>query len=58
MSIDNFFTWQQIAKIINIYESELADGNISRYGTAKDVRPTCERILEKYKQFYESKSEQ
>ena len=41
--------WKDIALIITIYEQEVAAKNISRYGTAKDVKPYSEKILEQYK---------
>ena len=48
-------TWQDIAKIITIYEQELEEGNISRYGEAKDLQPYCERILEKFNELKQKK---
>ena len=44
----NKLTWQDIAKILSIYELEISSGNISRYGDAPDVKPTSERILSKF----------
>ena len=44
----NELTWQDIAKILTIYELEISSGNISRYGDASDVKPTSERILNKF----------
>ena len=44
----NELTWQDIAKILSIYELEISSGNISRYGDASDVKPTSERILDQY----------
>ena len=41
-------TWQEIAKIITIYEMEVEAGNISRYGSAKDIQHDSEIILDKY----------
>ena len=41
-------TWQDIAKILSIYELEISSGNVSRYGDASDVKPTSERILNKF----------
>ena len=45
---DLALTWEDIAKIITIYELEVAEGNISRYGEAKDLQPYSKRILEKF----------
>ena len=44
----NELTWQDIAKILSIYELEISSGNISRYGDASAVKPTSERILSKF----------
>ena len=44
----NKLTWQDIAKILSIYELEISSGNISRYGDASDVKPTSERILVRF----------
>ena len=41
-------TWQDIAKILSIYELEISSGNISRYGDASDLKPISERILVRF----------
>lgn len=41
-------TWQDIAKILSIYELEISSGNISRYGDASDVKPTSKKILKRF----------
>lgn len=41
-------TRKDIALIITIYEQEVQDGNIKRFGSAKDVKPYSERILKRY----------
>ena len=41
-------TWKDIAIIICIYENEILEGNISRYGTAADIEPYSKLILNKY----------
>jgi len=48
-------TWKDVAMIITIYELEVAEGNISRYGEAKDLQPYSERILEKFNKQREKK---
>ena len=47
-------TWMDVAMIITIYEQEMANGNIARYGTASDVKPYAQIVLNR---FLESKKE-
>lgn len=44
-------TWEEVAKILTIYELELQEGTISRYGDASSLEKTSRLILEKYDKF-------